>query len=400
MNKTCFFLQRNIYLYRMKLFDNNRLLLRYIFIAVAVVIAIGSLIISHYFVADLSKEERNKIKIWAEATKEAVRSEENTNMNLIIQILESNTTIPVILYDEKDDFFMSTNINLPDEGDIQLFLRKKSEDFKKKNEPIIIEIDDLKQYVYYDDSHTLKRLQLYPYIQLGVLGVFVLIAFLALTSTMKMEQDRVWVGLSKETAHQLGTPISSLLAWIELLRLKNTDSTILVDMEKDVSRLQVITERFSKIGSTPSFDKKDIRLVLQQSITYLERRISKQVVFETNFPDAPLYSLINEALFSWVIENLTKNAVDAMGGHGCIKYILQEKDNVIFIDIRDTGKGIPKSRFKTVFSPGFTTKSRGWGLGLSLTKRIVETYHKGRIYVKASEINVGTTFRIELRKFS
>lgn len=213
-----------------------------------------------------------------------------------------------------------------------------------------------------------------------------------------MEQDRVWVGLSKETAHQLGTPISSLMAWIEYLRMKDVDASILSDMERDTNRLQVITERFSKIGSVPELQKKDIAQVLTQTITYLEKRISTKVLFVTNIEQSPLYADISEPLFGWVIENLSKNAVDAMSGQGQITFTLSVKDNTIILDIQDTGKGIAKSKFREVFSPGYTTKTRGWGLGLSLAKRIIESYHKGKIYVKDSEVGVGTTFRIELRK--
>lgn len=379
----------------MKLFLNNRNLLRYLFILTAVIIAIGSLIISHYYVHKLSQEERNKIKIWAEATKELATSDERTNMNLIVLILESNTTIPVIWYDEKENFYASSNIDLPEEN-TQKFLRNKANSFKKKNEPIEIEIDNLKQYVYYDDSHTLKLLQLYPYIQIAVLAIFIIIAFFALFSTMKMEQDRVWIGLSKETAHQLGTPISSLLAWVEYLKLKRTDPAILSDMEKDIARLQIITDRFSKIGSSPALVTCNLSEIVEQSITYLSKRISKRIEFELNIPETPVYANISENLFSWVIENLTKNAVDAMGGQGKITYTISTRNSIAYLDIEDTGKGISKSRFKTIFSPGYTTKSRGWGLGLSLTKRIIESYHKGRIYVKYSELNKGTVFRIEL----
>lgn len=385
----------------MKLFENNRLLFRYIFVVVAVFIAAGSLVVSHYLVKDLSREERNKIKIWAEATKEVVEGSENTNMHLIIQILESNTTIPVILYDEKDNIYTCVNIELPEENEQQAFLKKKADSFRRKNEAILIDMgDDMKQYVFYDDSYTLKRLQLYPYIQLGVLAIFIIISFLALFSTMRREQDRVWVGLSKETAHQLGTPISSLLAWIEYLRLKNADAATLSDMEKDVTRLQMITDRFSKIGSSPVLERKDFSDLVRQSISYLEKRMSKKVIFEVNIPDTPLYANVSEALFSWVLENLTKNAVDAMGGQGKITYTLIDKGQGIWLDIQDTGRGLPKSKFRTIFNPGYTTKSRGWGLGLSLTKRIIESYHKGKIYVKSSEQNVGTTFRIELDKLS
>lgn len=381
----------------MKLFENNRVLLRYLFIIIAAIIVCSSLIVSHYLVKDLSKEERNKIEIWAEATKEMASNVENLNMILVVQVLNSNNTIPVILYDKKDDFYTSKNIDLP-ETDEQEFLRKKADRFKKKHTPIIIEVEDFDQYVYYDDSYTLKRLQLYPYVQLGVLLVFMVIAFFALFTTMKMEQDRLWVGLSKETAHQLGTPISSLLAWLEYLKLKEVDTAIVSDMEKDVNRLQMITDRFSKIGSTPSLENEDIANIIIQAVAYLEKRISKKVLFELQLPDLPLYAKISEPLLSWVLENLTKNAVDAMGGQGKIVYTLTDKGKILGIDIQDTGKGIPKSKFRTIFNPGYTTKVRGWGLGLSLAKRIVESYHKGRIYVKSSDQGVGTVFCIELKK--
>lgn len=381
----------------MKLFENNKILFRYLFVAIALLIVVASLIVSHFLVENLSKEERNKIEIWAEATKEMASNAENMNMNLVAQILKSNTTIPVILYDKKENFYTSANIDLP-ELDDQIFLKQRAESFKKRHEPIIIEAEGFDQYIYYDDSYTLKQLQLYPYVQLGVLFIFMITAFFALFTTMRMEQDRLWVGLSKETAHQLGTPISSLLAWLEYLKLKETDQSIVRDMEKDVDRLQMITDRFSKIGSVPALESQNMVDIIHRSIAYLEKRISKKVVFVVELSDKPLYAQVNEPLLSWVIENLTKNAVDAMGGQGQIIYRLSDKGKFVSLDIQDTGKGIPKSKFRTIFNPGYTTKSRGWGLGLSLAKRIIESYHKGRIYVKTSEIGVGTTFCIELKK--
>lgn len=381
----------------MKLFENNKILFRYLFVVIALLIVVASLIVSHFLVENLSKEERNKIEIWAEATKEMASNAENMNMNLVAQILKSNTTIPVILYDKKENFYTSANIDLP-ELDDQIFLKQRAESFKKRHEPIIIEAEGFDQYIYYDDSYTLKQLQLYPYVQLGVLFIFMITAFFALFTTMRMEQDRLWVGLSKETAHQLGTPISSLLAWLEYLKLKETDQSIVRDMEKDVDRLQMITDRFSKIGSVPALESQNMVDIIHRSIAYLEKRISKKVVFVVELSDKLLYAQVNEPLLSWVIENLTKNAVDAMGGQGQIIYCLFEKGKFVSLDIQDTGKGIPKSKFRTIFNPGYTTKSRGWGLGLSLAKRIIESYHKGRIYVKTSEIGVGTTFCIELKK--
>ncbi len=382
----------------MKFFE-NKTLIKYLFIAIAIVIALGSLFVSHQLVQDLSKEEESKIKIWAEATKEAACADTValSNINLILQIIESNKTIPVILYDKKDDYYTSHNIKTSNKNE-QTFLKEKALSFEKRHDPILIETGDFEQYVYYDDSYTLKRLQAYPYIQLGVISVFLIISFIALITTKKMEQDRLWVGLSKETAHQLGTPISSLMAWIEYLKLKEVDASILSDMEKDIERLQTVTERFSKIGSVPALEKANIVDSLTQTVSYLEKRMSNKVSFIHNFPDRKLYSLISAPLFGWVIENLTKNAIDAMCGQGTIIYSISEKADLIIIDIQDTGKGIQKSKFKEIFTPGYTTKTRGWGLGLSLAKRIIETYHKGKIYVKSSELNVGTIIRIEVSK--
>jgi signal transduction histidine kinase len=365
---------------------------------IAMIIAFGSLAVSHYLVKDLSEEERNKVEIWAEAIKEMDGNTEGANMNLVLHVLKSNTTIPVILYDKKDGSHTSTNMELPETGG-QEFLKRKAKDFEKKHAPIIIEAEDFIQYVlYYDDSYTLKRLQIYPCIQVGVLIVFMITAFFALFIMMRMEQNRLWVGLSKETAHQLGTPISSLLAWLEYLKLKNADQSILSDMEKDVNRLQKIADRFSKIGSTPLLEQKDLNEIIRQSVSYLEKRISKKVTFELQLPSAPSCINLSEPLLSWVLENLTKNAVDAMGGQGRIIYTLSDRGKTVSLEIRDTGKGIPKSRFKTVFNPGYTTKAGGWGLGLSLAKRIIESYHKGRIYVKSSEMGAGTVFCIELKR--
>lgn len=379
----------------MKWHYNNRDLSKYIFIAIAIVIAVGSLVVSNVLVKDLSKEERQKIELWAEATKKVSTADENTDLDLVLQILSSNTTIPIILCTAEGAILSHANIEIPDH-DEDAFLRKKIEKFKASHEPIVIEDPSFTQYVYYDDSYTLKNLQIFPYVQLGVLSIFILISFLALFSTLKAEQNKVWVGLSKETAHQLGTPISSLLAWVEYLKLKDVDLMVVGEIEKDVNRLQMITDRFSKIGSAPSPEPMIMQEVVARSVGYLEKRISKKVEFVFSFPDEPVFANVNDSLFGWVIENISKNAVDAMGGQGRITYSLSQKNNIAILDITDTGKGIPKSKFKNVFNPGYTTKSRGWGLGLSLVKRIIESYHDGRIYVHSSEQNVGTTFRIEL----
>ncbi|HHV86925.1 MAG TPA: HAMP domain-containing histidine kinase [Petrimonas sp.] len=379
----------------MKLFLDSRLLIKYAFMAIAIVIAVASLVFSNRLVKELAKEERNKIEIWAAATELLAKSDENTDMNLVLQILQSNKTIPVILYDKTSETVTANNIKLPAK-DVHGFLLKKTDEFARKHDPIPLE--EFNQYVYYDDSFILKRLQAYPYVQLLAISIFIALAFFALMSSQKAQQNKVWAGLSKETAHQLGTPISSLIAWMEYLRLKEIDPALMDEMGKDVHRLEVIAERFSKIGSASDIKPVAWQEAVRQSVAYLEKRISDKVELVFDFPRSPAIILLNESLFSWVIENLTKNAVDAMSGQGVITYSMGEKGKYYFLDITDTGKGLAKSKFNTIFMPGFTTKERGWGLGLSLVKRIVETYHGGKIFVKQSEIGKGSTFRILLRK--
>ena len=376
------------------LFDFRRLV-KYVFMAVAIAIALVSLVFSNGLVRELAKEERNKIEIWAAATELLAKSDETNDMNLILQILQSNNTIPVILYDKANEMFSANNIKLPEEG-AREFLRKKIGEFAEKHDPIVLE--EINQYVYYDDSYILKRLQIYPYIQLLAISFFIALAFFALMSSQEAQQNKVWAGLSKETAHQLGTPLSSLIAWTEYLKLKGMDPFLVNEMGKDVYRLEVIAERFSKIGSIPEIKPVAWQEVMLQSAGYLEKRISEKVKLVFDFPESPVLVQLNESLFSWVVENLTKNAVDAMGGEGIITYSMGEKGRYCFLDIADTGKGLAKSNFNRIFQPGFTTKERGWGLGLSLAKRIVENYHGGRIFVKQSETGKGTTFRILMRK--
>jgi len=263
----------------------------------------------------------------------------------------------------------------------------------------IILSDKLTQYVYYEDSIILTQLTYYPYIQLAVIFLFILVAYIAFSASRRAEQNQVWVGMAKETAHQLGTPISSLMAWIELLKLQKIDKEILVEVTKDIKRLEIVTERFSKIGSDTPLVPVNIVEILNNAINYMQSRTSSKIKFIRNFSDFnELMVPLNPALFEWVIENLCKNAIDAMEGSGTIEVSLYDQMQIIFIDFKDTGRGIPKSKYKTVFQPGFTTKKRGWGLGLSLSKRIIEVYHNGKIFVKSSEMNIGTTFRITLKK--
>lgn len=377
---------------------DSRQRLKYVFIIGAVVIAIASVFVSDLLIKDLAREERQKIEVWAEATRVVTSEDPSLNMKLILQIIQGNTSIPVMLCNEQDSVMNYKNIELP-EKNVEGFLYQKAQELKKKNQPIPIDMEDgTFQYLYYDDSINLKRLLIYPYAQLSVMAVFILIAFLALTSTKRAEQNKVWVGLSKETAHQLGTPISSLIAWVEYLKMKEVDPSLLEEMEKDVKRLETIADRFSKIGSQPEPVPLDIRDSIHAALNYMETRISSKVKITVEAPEEPVMVLMNDSLFAWVVENLCKNAVDAMGGQGDIRFHIEEKAKKVYIDVSDTGKGILKPKFKTVFNPGYTTKKRGWGLGLSLVKRIIESYHGGKIYVKNSEIGKGTTFRIELNR--
>ena len=379
---------------------DSRQLLKYLFIVAAVVIAIASVFVSDLLIKDLAREERQKIEVWAEATRVLTSEDPSLNMNLILQIIQGNTAIPVMLCNDRDSVMNYKNLELP-EKNVDEFLQQKVQELKTKKDPIVIDMEDgTYQYLYYDDSLILKRLLVYPYAQLTVMAVFILTAFLALASTKKAEQNKVWVGLSKETAHQLGTPISSLIAWLEYLKLKEVDPTLLAEMEKDVKRLEMIAERFSKIGSTPEPVPVNICESVRSALDYMETRISSKVKITVEAPEEPVMVLMNQALFAWVVENLCKNAVDAMEGQGNITFHIEEKGKKVRIDVTDTGKGILKSKFKTVFNPGYTTKKRGWGLGLSLVKRIIESYHGGKIYVKSSEIGKGTTFRIELRRLT
>lgn len=382
----------------MKNIYDSRQWLKYLFIFTAILIAIASHVISDMLIKELAQEERHKMEVWAEATRLTASKDAAVDMSLVLKILQGNTTIPVVLCNSEDSILFVKNIDLP-ENDIDEFKKSIVKELKSKNQITIDMEDGTYQYVYYDDSIILKRLLIYPYAQLAVVFVFIVIAFLALASTKRAEQNKVWVGLSKETAHQLGTPISSLIAWLEYLKTKEIDSSLLNEMEKDIKRLETIAERFSKIGSNPNPTPVDINQSIRIALSYMSTRISSKVKVFTHLTNSPVLVLMNDSLFAWVIENLIKNAVDAMEGHGEITLKIEEKERKVCIDVSDTGKGISKSKFKTVFHPGYTTKNRGWGLGLSLVKRIIESYHGGKIYVKNSELGKGTTFRIELKKY-
>lgn len=378
-----------------------------ILVVAAVVIAVASLVISHFLVRDLYGEERNKMEVWAEAMRSLSMADENTDLNLVLKVIEENKTIPVIVMDRNNEATEFRNIELKGNNydDSLANATKMGREMMASGRVVKINLasdnaDDENEFinVCYDDSVMLKRLSSWPYIQLGVVMVFVVIAIFALLTSKRAEQNKVWVGLSKETAHQLGTPISSLMAWTEILKENYPDDELLPEMDKDVQRLQLIADRFSKIGSMPETVPSSLTDIMNHVVDYMNRRTSAKVNMVRDFPEGDIIVKINASLFEWVIENLCKNAVDAMEGAGTITLFMREVENKVVVEVSDTGKGIRKKDIRNVFTPGFTTKKRGWGLGLSLAKRIVEEYHKGKIFVKNSEIGKGTTFRIELTK--
>jgi CBS domain-containing protein len=371
--------------------------LKLIFIIIGAGIVVASTYFSNKLGNSLAQEEKRKIEIWAEATRQLILADETTNLDFIISIIEGNKTIPVILVDEKDNLLSSKNVKEP-LNDVDGFYRKEINRLKHKNPAIEVKLGDSSQYIYYDDSLLLKQLYYFPYVQLGIIFFFMLMAFVAFSSTKKAEQNRVWVGLSKETAHQLGTPISSLLAWVDLLKMKHEEDKMIGEMSKDVNRLRIIAERFSKIGSVPDLQLVSLNETILNAVQYISNRTSQKVKIQCHFPDKNhIFIKLNVPLFEWVIENLCKNSIDAMDGSGKIYLYITKTDKECLIDVKDTGKGIERRNYRAIFTPGFTTKSRGWGLGLSLAKRIIEEYHSGKIFVKSSEVNVGTTIRIILK---
>ena len=366
----------------------------------AIVIAGLSLLVSHYLVRDLQIEEHGKMEVWAQAMEALNQEDEMTYLMLVTQVMESNNTIPVIVMDAEGNVTDWRNIDVEDE-DTLAFVAAYGRRMKAAGNAIRIELAGTQDYLYvcYDESTMLKRLTMWPYWQLGIVVIFAIVAIFALLSSKRAEQNKVWVGLSKETAHQLGTPISSLMAWVEILKENYPNDDLIPEMEQDVKRLERIAERFSKIGSLPEPVDASMCEVLDHVIAYMDKRTSQKVAIKGHYPDHDVRVKMNASLFEWVIENICKNAVDAMeGGEGKIDLWLLEEGDTVAIEVVDNGKGIKKKNVGNVFRPGFTTKKRGWGLGLSLAKRIVEEYHRGHIYVKQSEVGRGTTFRIELKK--
>ncbi len=364
----------------------------------AIFIGTLSSIYTKSLVDELKTEERKKVELWAEATRQLVQPGENDNgVGLTLEVLKNNTTVPVILADAHDVIHHYRNINVPPKNQ-DSFLKQKLKELKKDGKYIEINLGDGEmQYLYYKTSTMLIKLTWFPIIQLIIVSIFVFIAYLAFSSSRKAEQEQVWVGMSKETAHQLGTPITSLMGWVDFLSLKDPDSEPMAEIRKDVSRLKNIADRFSKIGSKPILKELSLLDIATNSVNYLKTRSSNKVTFDVHIEPNVLI-MANYTLIEWVFENLIKNAIDAIKGEGHIIIRSEKVDDKIAIDISDNGKGIPKQNLKTVFEPGYTTKERGWGLGLSLTKRIIEDYHKGKIFVKESDANKKTTFRILLKE--
>lgn len=407
---------RNVY--------DSRRIWKMCLIAVSMIMVACFIYISNNLVKDLAQQERDRMEIWANATKELATLGEDAptdstgnvlpmaqpDVDFLLSIIEGNHTIPVLLVDEDGNILLHRNFHLPEPVDSLAplnisptnlaFLEKKLNKLKNSSNKIDIVIDDnTTQHLYYEDSTLLRRLAYYPYIQLAVMLLFIAVAYFALISVKKAEQNKVWVGLSKETAHQLGTPISSLMAWTQILPTMGVEQDMVDEMDKDVKRLSVIADRFSKIGSMPEKELEFINEAVEKSLEYMSKRIPRRVNLSIHTSDD--YNcgiMLCQSLFEWVMENLTKNAVDAMSGEGSLDITVTSNEDIAMIQVRDTGKGIARKNFKNVFTPGFTTKKRGWGLGLTLVKRIIEEYHGGRIYIKESEPGKGTTFAIELPK--
>lgn len=374
---------------------------KFILVLFAILIGVVSLWYTNNLMDRLSAEEHKRIVLWAEATQQLINSDPEQDVSFLFEVLRNNETIPVILVDMDDNIISYRNIDSV-KMETEEYQRSKLIEFKNNDkEHFIIKTEDNIELnkIYYSDSSLLKQLHYYPYFQLGIVFLFVLVSYFAFSVSRRAEQDQVWLGMSKETAHQLGTPISSLLAWLEILKESQNDQVLIEELEKDIHRLEKITERFSKIGSQPQLITRNLYEVLGNSIRYIKSRVPKSIEIITNFPEnETIFIPINSELFEWVIENICKNAIDAIGEKGKVSITVGKQSNYIFIDISDSGKGIQKPHYKTVFNPGYTTKSRGWGLGLSLVKRIIEKYHKGKVFVKHSEPGIGTTFRILLRK--
>lgn len=369
---------------------------RIVVIIVAIFFAVVSLVISDRLVSQMAEEERHKMELWAAATQSVTSNDYEESLLFASRIIESNTTIPMIQVNARGEIINYNNIDLP-RTDPSRYLYQKLKEFREGYPPIEIDYGLGKEYLYYSDSTTLKQLLLFPYVQVAVFLIILGVSVLAIVSLKRADQNFIWEGMSRETAHQLGTPISSLMAWRELLMAQAVDPMVVQEMGKDIQRLEMIADRFQKIGSSPKLEPCDLGVLVMKAVAYLQPRISKGVSISVlDEPEEAVYVLASEQLIAWVFENLIKNAVDAMQSKGAISIRYGVGEEHAFIEIQDTGKGLPRAQWEKIFRPGYTTRQRGWGLGLSLARRIVQDYHKGRIYVRHSELGVGTTFRILL----
>lgn len=370
---------------------------RILFMA-AVLIGVGSLFYTNRLVKSIEGTERQKMELWAEAIRIMDGADYDTDVAFPFSVIESNTYIPVILTDSERNILSDKNLDSLKTDD-EKYMQRQLQHAREENDSIIINLGpDEYQLLFYRDSILLRKMVFFPYVQLGVIFLFILVSYIAFSVSRKAEQNEVWTGMSKETAHQLGTPISSLMGWMELLKQSDLDPGMVSEMQKDTSRLEKITDRFSKIGSKPTLRESNLTAILSASLDYMRNRGPKSVEYLLDVPDKPILISLNETLFEWVIENLCKNATDAIQGDGRVILHAVETDTGVIIDVEDSGKGIAKSRFKTIFKPGYTTKKRGWGLGLSLSKRIIESYHDGKIFVLSSDPFDSTVIRILLKR--
>jgi signal transduction histidine kinase len=372
---------------------------KFLLFVAAISIGVSSLWYTNNLVRKLAVEERKRAELLAEAQQKFVNAElTDKNLDFYGKVMQYNETVPVIVVDSMDNILFMRNLDSVKMNNPR-YVEKKLRQMKESGDPVIINLTPSeRQFLYYSKSTILTKLTIYPFVQLCIILLFILVAYFAFSSSRNAEQNQVWVGLSKETAHQLGTPISSLLAWLEMFKLRTSETDMLNELEKDVKRLEKITERFSKIGSKPILKKENLISVISSAVNYLKSRSSGFVKFNVHLTTEELYIPLNASLFEWVVENLCKNAIDATNGQGEVDIFITDHNQVVYFDVSDTGKGISKGKFKTIFKPGYTTKERGWGLGLSLAKRIVEEYHDGKIFVHQSELGKGTVIRIVLKK--
>ena len=378
----------------------KRFFWKILFLTLGLIIALSSLYYSHNIVQKLADEEEKKVKLVAKAWRELADVNSTADISFLLDIIKDNSTVPVILATADNEIVTWKNLDSLKVSKHPDYLQEVLQDMKNQNEAIPVVIDDKTlQYIYYKNSILIDALKFYPWIQLSVIFLFMILAYSAFSSSRNAEQKQVWVGMAKETAHQLGTPLSSLYGWLEYFKSTGTSEEICNEIEKDIERLNIVADRFSKIGSVPKLEQENLVKLMQQNIDYLQKRISKNIKLTfSSVVGSDSFVFVSVPLFNWVIENVCKNAVDAMSGNGELNIEISEDKNGFFVDIQDTGKGIPKAQIKQIFKPGITSKKRGWGLGLSLAKRIIKEYHQGKIYVKHSEVGVGTTIRIVLPK--